>query len=652
MDKTLRSLYLRLDTNSTYLTEIAESQLLVKIIYQKGHEGMTSSQVIETYKEIVKGANDSRINKILDNLINTHEVEKKKGRYSVPKRKRDEIEREQESSEARLSRIAKRFQPYYSNDEDVREWFIDSMICFFDSFSDDWMSDLCYKIDAVVRRKDSILEVIQKRTRNSKKITDKKDREKLPTKFLDIILEREPEISTLLWEYGLSSFLSKLINNQYILDDLAIESFKNSNCVLDTNILINIGLENCDYSNKIKILERIFLGLKVNVGILNITKKEYEAAVGLKRDNILKLVESYDNDVLRGTDDIFLKTAINQKCYTEEDFVRFFDQLLHIPNCVFERVPIKIFDDGSLEIAVTNAQSDDRKKKELNTLFKEVAGHDKREQALRHDVGLIFGTDHLRNRGKYFILSQEVSINAYAKKRPLNGDLPMAIRIETLLNVLALNGGEPIMQDEYKSLFADIIREELQPSSKTFQVSDLSIMLEKNEQIAKLPPDKVKDIAQEIHRLRLLGTSEQDITTRMTRMIQGAKLEITDDLKKTKVELSSEKRDNERIRAENYDLNSGLDKEIAASVRRDFRWSKCKFWLCKVFSIIAIFSLAPIILFITGVKEFVFYVLTSILNIVVYFLTQKHVPYLKNKPNTTEDFVKKEVERRKAKYIR
>lgn len=468
---------------------------------------------------------------------------------------------------------------------------------FFNAFSDDWMSDLCYNIDSIARRKDSIKDVIQKRTLNNRYI-DKRDRELLTNKFVELILRKEPDITEFLWEYGTSAFAAKLIKNSYSTDDLTVETFKDSWCILDTNILMHIGLESSEYYNSFKVLENVFTELGISVGILYITKQEYIAAIGCKKEQILKIAKLYDAEVLKKTDDQYLQTAISKGCRTEEEFLTFFEQLSEIPNYIYKKVPIHILDnDKKLEKNVTAAQRDETKQQELNSIFKSITGHDKKKNALIHDVGLISGANYLRDTGKYFIISQEVSVNAYAKKKPSVHDLPIAIRIETLLNVLALNGSTHIISNDYKTLFADIIRKNLQPSKDAFTIPDLSIMLDKNEQISKLPPDKIVSIAQEIHRKRLLGASDEEITIDMTRKIQGAKIEVVEDLSKAQQELSSERRDKEHYRIQASRGESALRKRIEKEVRNEYRKKKVYFWIKNIATATAIPILLIFILY-------------------------------------------------------
>ncbi|KGN92618.1 hypothetical protein [Porphyromonas gulae] len=644
MDEILRSLYLRLDTNTSYLAKNAESQLLVKILYQ--NPNTTFKEIFESYQKIVKNTTEQRLQELVDDLLRRREISKQKHRYDISKSKRIKIEKAHIESRERFDRIVKNFEPYFSETKNIELWLTDVIICFFNAFSDDWMSDLCYNVSCIARRKDSILDVIRNRTLNNKSI-DNKDKDSLANKFIELILRKEPDITEFLWEYGTSAFAAKLIKNSLSIDDLTIETFKGSCCILDTNILMHIGLEYSEYYNSFKVLEDVFSELGINAGILHITQQEYLSAVSYKKDQILKVVERYNTDVLRETDDQYLQTAIKRGCRTEEEFSSFFNELLKTPKSINGKIPISLLDDDKLlEDSILSAQKDEGKQHELNSIFKGITGHDKKEQALLHDVGLISGANYLRGAGKYFIISQEVSVNAYAKKKPSVNDLPIAIRIETLLNVLALNGGTHVISSDYKKLFADIIRENLQPSKDAFTVPDLSIMLDKNEQISKLPSEKIVDIAQSIHRKRLLGASDEEITMDMTRRIQGAKIEVVEDLSKAQQELSSERRDKEHYRIQASKGESALRKKIDTEVRAEYRKKSISFWIKKIVILLLTPALLIVILWLAGVKELLKELAIGLLIFVIGVFFSKNKKIYNERKRSKEENINKEVDRR------
>jgi hypothetical protein len=78
--------------------------------------------------------------------------------------------------------------------------------------------------------------LIGKRTIHNSRL-DKRDKQDLPKKFFDFIDDNKGDDKDNLWDYGTSAFAAKLIRNQKGVNSLTINSFKNSTCILDTNIL-------------------------------------------------------------------------------------------------------------------------------------------------------------------------------------------------------------------------------------------------------------------------------------------------------------------------------------------------------------------------------------------------------------------------------
>ena len=199
-------------------------------------------------------------------------------------------------------------------------------------------------------------------------------------------------------------------------------------------------------------------------------------------------------------------------------------------------------------------------------------------------VGLIAGADYLRHQDKYFILSQDISVNEYAKKQPSVNDLPISIKLETIVNMLAIsNGGMDINANDYMPLFASIIRKGLAPRKDTFKVEDLSFMLDHNEQIAQLPKYETIAIAKDIHRMRAVDMPEDKIALELTRRIQGAKIRVVDELSKTKSELRIQTEEKARYKDEatisTLALRAKIQDEVVGTYDCNIRRLKHKLWI-------------------------------------------------------------------------
>jgi hypothetical protein len=563
MINTLKTIYLRLDHNADTLAKTAIQQVIVKILYLQKDNKASSEELFESYKEFSqrKDAQITEFQALLDALCQSESVQCKGGRYFLSRSCREKIAREIENAEQRLDGILdKYFVELYSERASVKEWLQDVTIHFFKSFSDEWVSDLVRGERRVASSVDAIQEMIKRRTHSFKGL-DKRDLGPLVSKFYEFVTDNTPEVNAYLWEYGTSAFAAKLISNKAGVDELTLSAFRDSNCILDTNILLFITLETSKHHQSFEAIEKAFEALGIHVGILHITKEEYQRKVRQQRDTTLANIENYGVPTTSEipTDD-FTKTALLYECKTEDDFKRFFDQIVETPQYISENVEIGLYDsDAKLENSIVKAQRNQSKLDGLNTLYSNITGHSKQSGALNHDVGLIEGADYLRKEGKYFILSEEISINTYSKTRPLSDNLPLSIRVSTLINILAIdNGGAQFKADDYIPLFAAIIRNGLQPNKDVFKQEDLYRLYEMNHQIAALPTIQVQQIGEKIHKSMMQEGDSDKIKLELERLITKGKEKARTKIETMEDKLVNMKKQMDEISVRNQESNRKL----------------------------------------------------------------------------------------------
>lgn len=288
-------------------------------------------------------------------------------------------------------------------------------------------------------------------------------------------------------------------------------------------------------------LEQTFLQLNVNSQVLYITSEEYRHRVSIQRDatlnNISKFGTKNSSNIVN---DDFTKCAKELHCNTEEDFTRFFDNIREFPAVIHQDLLIELFDENrQLNDVIVQAQNDEEKKQYLNNLYFAIKNRDKRQNALMHDVGLIEGVKYLRAQGhKVFILSEETSINAYSKNQPLDKGLPLAIGVETLLNVLATNGGSITNSAEYTALYATLIRHNLFPHDQTFTQCQLYELYKLNDRIAKLTEEETERIANEAHEKMVKGVPEEELRLFINDTITASELSLRSEFTRKEDELN------------------------------------------------------------------------------------------------------------------
>jgi hypothetical protein len=604
MYEILKALSIRMDAPAQSFTKDAIAQVLVKIIYNS-NSSVTKNQIFDEYKKLVNcdEAKKGMIVDILNLLIQKNEIKYNKGQVYLSTSKRAAIDKIKEESASRFKYVVDTyFKPYFSDDVTVYSWLQDALITFFSLYSKEWIADLCYGQSTVSHDLDQIIELISRRTKNNKDL-NRDDYDSLINSFGRIFTEKDNELSSLLWEYGTSQFSAQLIKSGDKIDKLTVETFSNAICLVDTNILIHLSLPGTEYSKNLTSIEKAFGNLGIKVKYLHITKDEYEHTIGSRQDEVLKLLDSFDTEVVENADNQFVFAAKNLGCKSKDDYIRFFNQIMSVPTVVDKTLMLSLLDDSyELETVIKEAQSNESKILKLNTIYQSFNHRDKKTNALIHDVGLIAGADFLRKENKLFILTQDSSIINYAKQYPFQQGLPIAIKTETLLNVLAVNSYKS-SEEDYISLFASLIRKGMQPQSTTFRLTDLSYILEKEQFISQLPHSSVISIVTDVSRKRLLGESDEEINKELTRKVQNEKFKVVKDLDKARSELSNTKEQKELAEKKSAKANKVLvttwTKEKSKQIDREIR----KVWTLGILSIIGIIIITAVILYLK--KEFI-----------------------------------------------
>lgn len=581
MDKLLKHLYIKLDHNSQSLMLRAVCQIILKIIYSCQSLEVNKEYIVNALKRITetKRIDSDLIDNALQSLVSNKEVHLKKGYYSLSKSKRDKIlDLQLESEKKKLDIIERFFTPCYSESKYVQEWLIDAMITFFEFFSNEWVSNLTISSKALINARASIEDIIQKRTNNNKHL-EKQDKEVLAKKFFEMITTKDANIDYFIWEFGTSSFAARLISSSLGTDTNILDRFIGTVCLLDTNMLIKIAL--CDEKQKhlFEALESAFIRLGIEVRFLEITHDEYVKAVELKKEEVMRNT-CFPISVLQETDDEYIQAACSLHCSSKQDFELFFRQIAEPPKVLFEKLEImQLNSDKSIKQVIAEAQNDKSKCEDFDNVYFEFHRKHKFINPLKHDVALIeFATYQQKQGNKYFILSQDVVVVHMAKRKPFGQELPIALSLETLINVLAVDNDCRNI-DDFVQLFTSIIRNEFTPQHGTFQLTDLTYLQEHNQQVTSLPADMTIKLAQKVNQMRLLGEPEDKIALEFMRGVQADKLQLATDLTETEHQLLLQREENNRLHAQENNTNKKLNKSIRDNAIMSYRISLLLFIL-------------------------------------------------------------------------
>lgn len=575
------------------LSDEARSQILIKALH-KSKKRTNFDKLVEIYKNAlkVKRIDEARIKSILTDLVKEGKVQFEEELYYLPKSTVKQLDQEELESSNRLNYIIdKYFENSFTEKDILKTWFLDATIAFFSSFTNAWISDLTNKESVVEAKKDDIIKQIKNKTQTYKPL-DSRDKKVLADKFFKCIIDKDVKVVSYLWEYGTSAFSINLIKKTAGTDELSLSMFEGSKCILDTNVLIDVALEGNERHDALDVLSEIFQELKVEVYTLFVTREEYKTKISSKYSEIQKLMVGNLRKAVKNANDQFMKAAVCRSCSEPEDFDAMFDSLRVLPTKIGDLVDIQDYpEDEALDSAMKSMVADEKIRGNFKSLYYDMHGYEKKDIPLNHDLSLLGAAEYLGKSAKTFVLSDDSTLNAYAKRQPYEF-LPMAIRLDTLINVLALKKGGAINRmHSFQDMFANIVRSGFTSNVGTFNVNDLSYILDKETQFASLDPEKIEDVAKEVSRMRLQEKTDKEIARYLANQLQCEKLKIQGDLEEMKNKYNLEKEDNVR---KTKQLNQS-DSLLAASVTEKATGKYTKTLIFRVVSsLVCCFILIPV----------------------------------------------------------
>jgi hypothetical protein len=591
MRKNLQSLYINSDTSCIELAKTALSQLIVKIIYS-----YDVPLKLKELKQEVNGIlgvkfNDEKIIEVIEILYKDRKIEDPSIEYKLTASTKRKFDIAYQEYCARQQRIIKKyFSNAQSEDSQIINWFENVTITFFTEYRTEWISEKAYKVKAK-NAYDGLENVVKKITNKDQNIKTE-DREWLVSQYLLFFKSNDPDLDSVFWDYGTSAYSSSLITATNSANQITVEALRNSKLILDTNILMYLTLESGKYYQSYESLGNIFYQLDIKPIYFHITRDEYVRSMSNKKEQVINVINKYDDDVLEDLDDAFIKTARKRQCKTDEEYNDFFDNLLDPPSEFIEGYQITDFDNTEIHKVIIEGTQDEDLIAKLGSLFKERFNHPsairqtsnnenknngKSRKPLEHDAGIIRGTEFLREKKeKCFILTREYSVKRYGVITSVRDEPPISIGLDALISMLAINsGGINLDPNNFKPLFAKIIKLALFPEKGSIQTADLARMLDIEQNIAELPHDDVISLAKDMHKLQLSELEDSKITVEMLRRFQTSKMSLKKDVVIAEATIVVEQQQKEKYKESSKVNEKALKKQIKKEViEQNIKWLK------------------------------------------------------------------------------
>ena len=389
LKRKLHTLYVKHDGQFKTLSKIALSQIVLKIIHLQRTGSRINSIHAELGNIIIGSVSATDITEALNLLQKEKKIHQKHGKYYINPESASELtESSLEIEQLHQYVHEKYFAGTKSKSENVKAWFQDTVIKFFETFSFEWFHQVTYRgkhtSNNVPNLTDTLTEVL-----NNAKGIEEDDKEWLKKQFNKFIDSEEDKENLLFWQYGISMFASRLITAKKYADEISVEMFRNSKFILDTNILMILDLDGHELSPALKTLEKVLAELNISPCYFGHTREEYVRAMTWRRAETIRVFSNFDMSVLKVSDCPFIRTALNRGCQTEEDLNVMFEQLIDIPQLFHKTLPIQKLEYSELNDAIEAGENDAELKAAINQVYHKRTKRDKRENPITHDAGMI-----------------------------------------------------------------------------------------------------------------------------------------------------------------------------------------------------------------------------------------------------------------------
>ncbi len=581
----LNSVLIKHDSNFKSLTKIALSQILLKIIYESKSKGINSKSLkanLESYLGI--SFNMADIESALNHLKLEKKINPKENRYFISEAYRAVIDKSVNESEDLHKNVIEYWfsqsETYKdgSKKDNIFKWFNKLIISFFKEYRYDWINDLKNKKTYGKRKSFNIDKILSSCFLNVEIVED--DKEWLKDQFVKFVESSRLEDNELLWSYGSSMFSATLLTALNYADDFSVDIFKDSTFILDTNILMTIGLEGHELNYAFQPIENVFQSLNIHPIYFYITKEEYRRAISRKRQATFNVLDTFGYEVLKETECGIIATAIKRHCKTKEDFETFFEELENVPNKIFSTVDIKLEDFLELHNAIEVGCFDEDTQDRINAISAYRTGHNKSKNVLEHDAGLIQGALYFKKIRKTWILTKDSVIREYANVNTVRDEYPIAIGLDSFIQMMAIkNGNIENSSVNFAPLFAKIVQFSLLPEKNMFKVEDLEFILDTKIEIQKLRNVDIIEVAKEVNKLRINNKPDDDVALAVRRYFQSKKRDY--ETERVQIETKNfelqekDKRDSkvrQKLSDELFNSKYNKNRDIAKKVINNNRW--------------------------------------------------------------------------------
>lgn len=455
----------------------------------------------------IKKISDNDLRLGIEFLKENHLLDKTEKGYKLTRAANNKIKKDIEESRERLSRTLHKYFPESIEEEILTKWFHKSIAKFFGEYGDVWVKAL-YRTEDVPKLNKEHLEKVVTSTANQYKLQY----------YLDSLLEgfrsflkdyKDPETAHQIWDFGEAMFAAKLITASTGPDPITIQKFNKARFFLDTNVLILAALEKSKSAKMLGELIAVLQSIGVSLYLIQPTINEYKRLVSRKKDETLNVLEKgVTLEILKASEDPFIKTAISRECSKKEDFERFFETIEDPLRLFSEDTKISVRDNPEIEKVIGESQDDSRRCALIAEEWEKYHSWKKPIGSIQHDAALSGVVDFLRKNQNenVWAITRDRSIDSLSRRLTKDFIMQSWISLDVLVQILAISGAGPKHNPEnFAPLLGALIESEVFSGPKTFEIEDVNALYNLEERVKELSDDEIIDFAKRISELRLEG---------------------------------------------------------------------------------------------------------------------------------------------------
>jgi hypothetical protein len=503
----LLNAFLGLSSEASNLRGISYARLVLGVLFiEDGY--LDIKQITEGSAQLlnINGTSEESIKSALKILEDKKLLELNDGKWKLHDSEREKIAKQLEYTKEATGKIIKSFFPISGVDFEVLvKWFNEFTHVYFSLGADKLIKLYNAKQRLIINFEEQIKPTI------SKFKLDKFEIE-LINGYKEFLASEDEEVEKRIFNIMSALLSTKLVASDVSPDLISIERYKNSEIIVDTNVLYAYLFGKTDSLNKaFKSFGRMMSSMGAKLYYTQATAEEFERVREREKENFLKLWKEYTAPVIKmmSRNDDFSKAILQLQCQTEDDVETFFTETIKIPD-----------DIGGAKLELLNCSEadsmkyDEAKDKELFEKIQvttvEIKGHKKGDLTVAHDVALTKLVNELSKSRNIFILTLDSGMEILAMRETHAKDLPVWRSLYSIIKILAINGGgSDFNPSDLAPIFKSFMEfEDIQQVEK-YDKRDLLLLSSKFDRAKELPDEKIISILTQLHKARLANSDSE-----------------------------------------------------------------------------------------------------------------------------------------------